>query len=328
MGEPAGIGGEIALQAWRRLHADSAYSFLALDDPARLAGIAKSLGLEVPVQAIDRPEAAPDLFRDALPVLPVRLKRRSHPGRPDPENAGAVIESIDRAVALVRAGAAAAIVTNPIHKETLYAAGFHHPGHTEYLAELAGGVRVEMMLACPGLRVVPMTIHLPLREALDLVTRDTIVGCARRTAAALQSDFGIESPRLVVAGLNPHAGENGTIGREDVEIIAPAIAELRAEGLRITGPHPADSLFHAAARATYDAAICMYHDQALIPIKTIDFFNGVNITLGLPFVRTSPDHGTAFGLAGTGQANAASLVAALQAAAEIAGRRAARSSGG
>lgn len=325
MGDPAGIGGEVALKAWAaaRERPDIAPFFL-LDSPDRLLDLARDIGLDVPVWAITDPAETAATFSVALPVLPVALPRRPVAGRPDPANAGAVIESIDRAVALTRQGEAAGVVTNPIHKESLYAAGFRHPGHTEYLAELAGGVPVEMMLASPQLRVVPMTIHEALRDAIGHVTVEAVKGCVRRTARALTDDFGIAYPRIAVAGLNPHAGEGGTIGREEVEVIAPAIAALRAEGLDVTGPTPGDSMFHAEARATYDAAVCMYHDQALIPIKTLDFHGAVNVTIGLPFVRTSPDHGTAFGIAGTGRANPASLIASIDLGYEIARRRLAR----
>jgi 4-hydroxythreonine-4-phosphate dehydrogenase len=251
----------------------------------------------------------------------VRLAAPVAPGRPDPANAPAVLEAIRRAVSLAGARRVAAVVTNPIHKKTLYNAGFRHPGHTEFLAELAGGAKPVMLLACPGLRVVPVTIHQPLREALDALTTARIVDAGLITAAALKHDFAIPNPNLAVAGLNPHAGEEGALGREEIEIIAPAVAALRAEGIAVEGPLPADTLFLAAARRRYDAVLCMYHDQALIPLKTIDFERGVNVTLGLPFVRTSPDHGTAFNLAGRGVASAESLIAALCLAGEMAAAR-------
>ena len=222
----------------------------------------------------------------------------------------------------MRSGRAAALVTNPIHKGSLYRAGFRHPGHTEYLAELAGtGEAPVMMLACPALRVVPITIHLPLRRAVESLTSAAIVHAGRVTDAALRRDFGIAAPVLAFAGLNPHAGEAGGLGREEIEIVEPALAELRAAGIDARGPLPADTMFHAEARRSYDAALCMYHDQALIPIKTVDFYGGVNVTLGLPFVRTSPDHGTAFAIAGRGVARPDSLIAALRLAAEMAARR-------
>ncbi len=320
MGDPAGIGGEIALKAWSALR-DGGPVFFILDDPDRLAALASGLG-DLAVVPIATAAEAPAAFGRGLPVLPLRLSRDVTPGRPNPAHAGAIVAAIDRAVDLVRRGEASAVVTNPIHKESLLAAGFRHAGHTDYLSELAGGVPVEMMLVCPGLRVVPMTVHRALREAIDAVRRDAVIGCVRRVAEALARDFGIASPRIVVAGLNPHAGEGGTIGREDVTEIAPAVAALRGEGLDVRGPLPADSLFHPLARAGYDAAVCMYHDQALIPIKTIDFWNGVNVTLGLPFIRTSPDHGTAFDIAGAGTARPDSLIAALRLAADLAAARA------
>ena len=320
MGEPAGIAGEIALKAWLR-RGGGVPPFFLLDDPDRLAALARQLGFEVPLTTIAGPEEAAGLFATALPVLPEPLAVPVTPGRPDPANAPAVIRAIDRAVALVRAGRAGAVVTNPIQKQTLYQAGFVHAGHTDYLAHLAGGVEVVMMLACPQLRVVPVTVHVPLAAVPGLLTAELIVGAGRITAAALRRDFGIAAPRLAVAGLNPHAGEGGTIGREDVETVAPAIAALKAEGIAAFGPLSADTLFHEEARRSYDAALCMYHDQALIPIKTLDFHGGVNVTLGLPFIRTSPDHGTALDLAGTGRANEASLLAALRMAGEMAAAR-------
>lgn len=324
MGEPAGIGGEIALKAWLRRHESHVPPFFLLDDLVRLEQLAGLLGARIPLRTIGAPMDAVDTFDEAVPVLPHPLAVSAPPGRPDPANAAVVREAIARAVALTMAGEAAAVVTNPIHKGVLYAGGFGFPGHTEYLAELAGpGVVPVMMLACPGLRVVPVTIHVALRDAVTQLSSDRIVACGRITAAALRQDFGIGTPRLVVAGLNPHAGEGGGMGREDMDVIAPAVEQLRRDGIDAVGPLPADTMFHPQARARYDAALCMYHDQALIPIKTIDFANGVNVTLGLPFVRTSPDHGTAFDLAGTGQADPTSLIAALRLADEMARRRAA-----
>jgi 4-hydroxythreonine-4-phosphate dehydrogenase len=322
MGEPAGIGGETTLMAWQRRGEESLLPFFVLADPAWLGERAAALGWTVPVREISAPEEAAGAFATALPVLPVRLARPSLPGRPDAANAPAVIEAIERGVALVQAGHASALVTNPIQKEALYAAGFRHPGHTEFLAELGGGATPAMMLACPGLRVVLATMHLPLKEAVAGLTRERIVAIGRIAAAGLQRDFAIARPRLAVAALNPHAGENGALGREEIEVIAPAVAALRAAGIDASGPAPADTLFHAAARQRYDAALCMYHDQALIPLKTIDFFRGVNVTLGLPFIRTSPDHGTALDIAGTGKADPRSLIAALSLAGEMVQRRA------
>ena len=326
MGEPAGIGGEITLQAWLR-RGRGVPPFFAIDDPDRLARLADTLGWAVPVRAVAGPEEAVACFGEALGVLPRRLLHPVLPGRPDPANARAVIGAIVSAVELVRSGRAAAVVTNPIQKECLYSAGFRHPGHTEFLEELAGqGAKAVMMLACPELKVVPITVHMALKEALAGLRTETIVAAGRIALRALQSDFAVNRPRLAVAGLNPHAGENGTLGREEIEMIAPAIEILRAEGHAVTGPHSPDTMFHAAARAQYDAALCMYHDQALIPLKTIDCDGGVNVTLGLPFIRTSPDHCTAIDIAGKGIANPASLMAALRLAGEIAGRHAAQRS--
>jgi 4-hydroxythreonine-4-phosphate dehydrogenase len=255
-------------------------------------------------------------------VLPVGGAPRAAPGRPDRADAPLVIGAIDAAVAEVRAGRAAAVVTNPINKDALYRAGFRHPGHTEYLAELAGtGRSAVMMLACQELRVVPVTIHLALRQAVEQLSAAAIVHAGRVTNDALIRDFGVPRPVLAVAGLNPHAGEAGALGREDIDIIAPAIAELRAEGIDARGPLAADTMFHAEARQGYDAALCMYHDQALIPVKTLDFHGAVNVTLGLPFIRTSPDHGTAFDIAGQGIARPDSLIAALKLAARMAALR-------
>ena len=317
MGDPAGIGAEIALAA--RSSGAVRHPFFLIDDPDRLAGLAAG-----PVQAIERPEDAPAAFGRALPVLPHPLPAPAIPGRPDPANAAATVATIERAVTCVQAGRAAAVVTNPINKKALYeGAGFAFPGHTEYLAHLSGGAaHPVMMLAGPSLRVVPVTVHVPLAEVPRALTTELIVETARITHAALVRDFGIAAPRLAVAGLNPHAGEGGAMGREEVEVIAPAIETLRAEGLAVQGPLPADTMFHESARARYDAALAMYHDQGLIPLKALDFERGVNVTLGLPFVRTSPDHGTAYDIAGRGIASPVSLVEALNLAGDMAARRA------
>jgi 4-hydroxythreonine-4-phosphate dehydrogenase len=325
IGEPAGVGGEITLKAWLARNSDYLPPFFVLDVPERLAQLAAALHLDVPVRAIAAPEDAAAIFPSALPVLPIALPRPVVAGKLDTGNAPAVIGAIKQAVELVQQGRAAAVVTNPIQKETLYAAGFKHPGHTEYLAELGGGVTPVMMLAGPELRVVPVTIHTALRAAIASLRTQDIVTAAKITAAGLQRDFGIAKPRLAVAGLNPHAGENGTIGREDIEIVAPAVEALRELGIDVTGPMAPDTMFHAAARRRYDVAICMYHDQALIPLKTLDFDRGVNITLGLPFIRTSPDHGTALDIAGKGIANPVSLIAAIALAGELVQRRVAAS---
>jgi 4-hydroxythreonine-4-phosphate dehydrogenase len=322
MGEPAGIGGEIALKAWLG-RACGVPPFYLIDDPDRLAALAECLGWPVPIRVIDAPGGALSAFSDALPVVPIGIALRARSGHPDPADARAVVGAIETGVHDVTSGQAAALVTNPIHKDTLYRAGFPHPGHTEYLAALTGVPEAPvMMLACPGLRVVPVTVHLPLRRAIQNLSASAIIHAGRITEAALRQDFGVAAPTIVVAGLNPHAGEAGAMGREEIDIIKPAVVELRAAGIDVRGPLPPDTMFHPDARATFDAALCMYHDQALIPIKTIDFYGGVNITLGLPFVRTSPDHGTAFAIAGRGVARAESLIAALRLAAEMAARRA------
>jgi 4-hydroxythreonine-4-phosphate dehydrogenase len=321
MGEPAGIGGELTLRAWLARREAALPPFFALDDPARLERLAAALGWTVPLRRIGDPGETPAVFGEALPVLPVALAMPVTPGRPDPANAAAVIQAITRAVSLVTAGRAAALVTNPIQKQALYAAGFRHAGHTEFLAELAGGAAPAMMLICPGLRVVPVTIHLPLRDAVAVLSTEKIVAIGRIAASGLKRDFAMARPRLAVAGLNPHAGESGALGREEIDIIAPAVAVLRRDGIAVAGPFPADTLFHPAARRRHDAVLCMYHDQALIPLKTIDFSHGVNVTLGLPFIRSSPDHGTALDIAGRGRADPASLIAALRLAGEMAARR-------
>ena len=322
MGEPAGIGGELALRAWLARTGEGVPPFFVIDEPERLAALAKALRLAVPIVAIAEPEEAGERFPRALPVLAEHLPASVRPGMPDPRNGRAVIASIRRATSLALAGRAAAVVTSPIHKKSLYDAGFNYPGHTEFLASLVEGAPVPvMMLMIPGLRVVPVTIHLPLAKALASLSAAAIIHCGKVTARALDESFGLASPRLAVAGLNPHAGEAGGLGREEIEIIRPAADALRAAGIETLGPLPADTLFHEAARARYDAVLCMYHDQALIPLKTIDFEHGVNVTLGLPFVRTSPDHGTAFDIAGKGTASPASLIAALRVAGEMAARR-------
>jgi 4-hydroxythreonine-4-phosphate dehydrogenase len=323
MGEPAGIGGEISLKAWLARR-DGVPPFYLIDDPDRLAGLARRLGLPVPIRSIGDPAEASDCFDRALPILPIGIRVCGLPACPDPGNAPAILRAIETAVCDVQAGRAAALVTNPIHKDSLYRAGFRYPGHTEYLAALAGATQAPvMMLVCPTLRVVPVTVHLALKRALRELNTPAIVHAGRVTEAALREDFGVTGPVLAVAGLNPHAGEAGGLGGEEIEIIEPAVAELRSIGIDARGPLAADTMFHADARQTYDAALCMYHDQALIPIKTIDFHGGVNVTLGLPFVRTSPDHGTAFAIAGRGVARSDSLIAALCLAAEMAAKRAA-----
>ncbi len=326
MGEPAGVGAELLIKSWHRKRADGP-AFVAIDDPERLTSAADILELVTPIQAVANCAAGAANFANALPVLVEPLAVPPTPGIPNSENAPTVIRSIERAVELVRKGAASAVVTNPIHKKCLYESGFAFPGHTEFLGALAGLDQPPvMMLAAPGLRVVPVTVHVALAEVPARLTSDAIVHAGSVTARALREDFGIAAPRLAVAGLNPHAGEAGSLGREDIEIIAPAIASLTELGVDSFGPAPADTLFHEAARANYDAALCMYHDQALIPLKTLDFFAGVNVTLGLPFIRTSPDHGVALDIAGAGTADPASLLAAIRMAAELSTRRASSTS--
>jgi len=293
-----------------------------LGDPDHFRRVAQALGLDVPVVEASADDAE-RVFAGALPILPLGARVVGMPGQPSPADAAATIEAIERAVAMVADGSAGAVVTNPIAKEVLYAAGFKHPGHTEFLGELArqhfgqAGHPV-MMLWSPELAVIPATIHIPLAEVPSRLTRDLLVATGRIVAQDLVNRFGIAAPRLAFCGLNPHAGERGSIGREEVEVIAPAVEELQRQGLRVTGPFPADTLFHAAARSRYDAVVAMYHDQALIPIKTIAFDSAVNVTLGLPFVRTSPDHGTAFDIAGQGKADPSSLIAAIELAARLA----------
>jgi len=321
MGEPAGVGGEITLKAWLR-RAEDLPIFFVIDDPGRLINLAKHLGLDVPVRIIADPLEALDHFFEALPVLSEPLNAPTLPGTPNPQNAQAVINAIERAVALTTSGQAGAVVTNPIAKDVLYDAGFKFPGHTEFLAHLAGkDVKPVMMLANDKLRVVLATVHVSVREAVEQLNAETIVNVARITHAALKRDFAIANPTIAVAGLNPHAGEGGAMGREEIDIIMPAIERLQADGINAVGPMPPDTMFTAHALPTYDAALCMYHDQGLIPVKTLDF-NGVNITLGLPFVRTSPDHGTAFNIAGSGKASEESLMAALRTADHMADARA------
>lgn len=322
MGEPGGIGGEITLKAWHA-RKSIALPFFVIDDPDRLSTLARSVGLPTPITVISDPAEAAEMGKFALPILPVGNPVTAVAGRLSPADAPAILASIETAVSLVRAGRASAVVTNPINKENLYDAGFSFPGHTEYLASLAGITTPPvMMLASPLLKVVPVTIHISLAEAIRTLSTELIVETARITAEGLRRDFGIERPRLALAGLNPHAGEGGAMGHEDADVVAPAVARLKAGGIDARGPLPADTMFTPRARATYDAALGMYHDQALIPIKTLDFDGGVNTTLGLPFVRTSPDHGTALDIAGTGQAAETSLVAALNMAASMAIHRA------
>jgi 4-hydroxythreonine-4-phosphate dehydrogenase len=328
MGDPAGIGLDITLKAWTGRADWGLPPFVLYADSEAVAERARLLGLSIPLARADDFDPAVAAFADVLPLRHVPLQTPVRAGHSDATNAPAIITAIETAVADVIAGHVSAVVTNPIAKATLYAAGFAHSGHTEFLAELAtrlvpGRPWVPvMMLVSEELRVVPLTVHVPLASVPRALTRELVLATVRITHAALRQDFGIAAPRLVVTGLNPHAGEGGSIGREEVDVIAPAVAELAGQGLAVSGPFSADSLFHAAARSRYDAVVAMYHDQALIPLKTLAFETGVNATLGLPFVRTSPDHGTAFDIAGTGAASPRSLVSALRVADAMARRRA------
>jgi 4-hydroxythreonine-4-phosphate dehydrogenase len=328
MGDPAGIGLEITLRAWLERSDRGLEPFVVFADKDALADRARHLGLAVPIAPVISTAEALDVFGAALPVLHSPLPVRARAGVADAANASAIIHAIEAATAAVVRGEASAIVTNPIAKHVVRGADFPFPGHTEFLATLAERhygkpVRPVMLLAAHELRVVPLTVHCALAEVPKAITRALIFETVRTTYAALKRDFGVAAPRIAVAGLNPHAGEEGTMGREEIDTIAPAIADLRAEGLSVTGPHSADTLFHAAARRGYDVVVAMYHDQALIPLKTLGFDEGVNVTLGLPFVRTSPDHGTAYDIAAEGRASPHSFIEALKLAATIAAARAA-----
>jgi len=326
IGEPAGIGPDIALAAWRHRTELGLPPFYLIGDPHFLAQRARQLGLEVPIVEVAS-DGSHENFAKALPVAALDLTVTAEPGRPDASSAPAAIAAIRRAVSDVMSGTAAALVTNPVAKNVLYRSGFAEPGHTEYLARLAEensgkAAHSVMMLWSPEVAVIPVTIHLPLKQVPHLLTTELIVRTGRITAHDLATRFGIVRPRLAVAGLNPHAGEDGAIGDEDRAVVAPAVRRLKDDGIDARGPVPADTLFHQAARATYDVALCMYHDQALIPIKTLAFDHAVNVTLGLPFVRTSPDHGTAFDIAGSGRADPGSFIAALRLAARLAAQTA------
>jgi 4-hydroxythreonine-4-phosphate dehydrogenase len=320
MGDPAGIGPDITIRAWRGRAANNLPDFFVAGDPAVFIERARLLRVEelVPVQIIQRPEDTQSVFANALPVLPLRQPLpRVTAGHPSVEHAAATIESVEQATTLTAAGRAAAVVTNPIAKYTLMQAGFAHAGHTEFLAELAvrhgaPAATPVMMMASKRLRAIPLTVHIALKDVPSAITQDRIVTVAQIADGALKRFFGVPSPRLAVCGLNPHAGENGALGREEIDIIAPAVETLKAQGILASGPHSADTLFHDAALEGHDAVLAMYHDQALIPFKTLSFDDGVNVTLGLPFIRTSPDHGTAFSLAGTGFASPTSFIEALK----------------
>lgn len=328
MGDPAGIGLDITLAAWRERGLRSLSPFCLFGCPNALAERARALGLDVPIETVAHPAQASEIFDMRLPVWPVPLAAPVVPGQPNPRNGPVVVSAIEAAVLAVREGAARGVVTNPVAKSVLRAHGFPYPGHTDFLGALAeahfgtAGARPVMLLASAELKVVPLTVHMPLTQVPGAISAGAIIATAGILNRALITDFGIAAPRIAVAGLNPHAGEDGTLGDEERRIIAPAIAVLQREGFAVSGPAPADTLFHPAARAGYDAVLAMYHDQALIPIKTLAFDTAVNVTLGLPFVRTSPDHGTAFPLAGTGAARATSLIEALKLADRIAFRRA------
>jgi 4-hydroxythreonine-4-phosphate dehydrogenase len=322
MGEPAGIGPDVTLSAWMARYDRSLPAFYCLADPNLLKARAARLGLAVPIEIVSAADAT-RVFAHALPVVPLESKAFAEPGQPERSAAIGVIEAIARSVGDVRAGLASAIVTNPINKKVLVDAGFQHPGHTEFLGMLSAAwsgtaARPIMMLAGPGLRAVPATIHVPIAAVPGLLTEQLILHTARTVDQEMRRRFGIANPRIAVAGLNPHAGEGGVMGTEDDAVLRPAVARLRQEGIDAVGPLAPDTMFHPVARARYDVALCMYHDQALIPAKTIAFAETVNVTLGLPFVRTSPDHGTAFDIAGTGQADFSSLAAALRLADELA----------
>ena len=329
MGEPAGIGPDVTLLAWMRRADEGVPAFHVVGDAELLVRRAALLGLDVPIEVVTAERTA-EVFAAALPVVDLCRDVVGEPGVPSRRDAPAVITAIETAVEEVRLGRAAAVVTNPIHKHALYDAGFTHPGHTEFLGDLAGrfavpvdgGVwRPVMMLAGPQLKTVPITVHVALAHAVQELTAERIVETARIVDADLRGRFGLPAPRLVLAGLNPHAGEDGAMGREEIEVMRPAVEMLVAEGIDIRGPLPADTLFHARARASYDVALCPTHDQALIPVKTLAFDETVNVTLGLPFVRTSPDHGTAFDIVGSGSAHPGSLIAALKMAAAMSGAR-------
>ena len=323
IGEPGGIGPELAVKAWLRRTQDQIAPFCLLSPVSIVKHAITQSGSNVPLKVIDTIDEAASTFKHALPVLEVaNITTDIVSGIASPRTASVVIESITKAVELATHGDACAVVTNPIQKSALYEAGFSHLGHTEFLAELSGsGTIPVMMLANSKLRVVPLTIHIALKDVPTQLTTELIVERCRITHQSLKDAFGVTSPRLAIAGLNPHAGEDGAMGFEEQTIMRPAIEQLRGEGIDVIGPLPADTMFHEEARANYDVALCPYHDQALIPVKTLDFHGGVNVTLGLPFIRTSPDHGTALDIAGKGIARPDSLIAALKMAAEMATKR-------
>lgn len=320
LGDPAGIGPEVVGKCWDYRARLDLPPFVAIGDPRSLAAV-----WDGPIATIDDPREADSAFDVGLPLLALASAEPDVPGVPSVAGAHCSLDSLELAVGLARSGSASAVVTGPVSKVQLYAIGFSHPGQTEFVAERCGvsSSNVAMMLAGPTLRTVPVTTHIPLADASSLLSTSLIEARARATLRGLQRNFGIADPRLAIAGFNPHAGEGGALGREEIEIIIPAIDNLRAEGWDVTGPHPADTMFHAAARARYDAALCMYHDQALIPLKALHFDEGVNLTLGLPIVRTAPDHGTAFDIAGLDRAEPTAMAAAIRMAASCAAQRAA-----
>jgi 4-hydroxythreonine-4-phosphate dehydrogenase len=319
IGDPAGIGPEILAKAWARREAEQLPPFFAIGDPRSIATV-----WDGPLRKVDGPEMARACFGEALPIMEVEDAGEIVPGQPNMPGARCAIASLEIAVGLARTGAASAIVTGPVAKAELYAIGFTHSGQTEFVAERCGVSpgNVAMMLAGPTLRTVCITTHVPLSRVAGLLSVDLVLSRARVTARGLQRDFGIEHPRIAMAGFNPHAGESGALGREEIDILIPAIEQLREEGIHVVGPLAADTMFHPRARARYDAALCTYHDQALIPLKTLHFDEGVNMTLGLPIVRVAPDHGTAFEIAGQNRAEPGATIAAIRMAHQAAERRA------
>ncbi|NJC05927.1 4-hydroxythreonine-4-phosphate dehydrogenase [Sphingomonas kaistensis] len=315
LGDPAGIGPEVVAKAWDSRRALDLPPFVAVGDPRSLSEV-----WDGPLAIVSDPGEARAAFDHGLPLLAVPAASASSPGQPSNAGAHCSLDSLELAVGLARSGSCAGVITGPVAKHQLYSIGFSHPGQTEFVAERCGvsPSNVAMMLAGPTLRTVPVTTHLPLRDVAAVLTTGLIEARGRVTLRGLQRSFGIANPRLAVAGFNPHAGENGALGREEIELIEPAIATLRAEGWDVTGPHPADTMFHGSARARYDAALCMYHDQALIPLKALHFEEGVNLTLGLPIIRTAPDHGTAFDIAGQDRADPRAMAAAIRMAATCA----------
>ena len=319
LGDPAGIGPEIIAKCWDNRSAFNLPPFVAIGDPRSIAAV-----WDGPIEVIADPREADSVFDYGLPLIQLAAAKADTPGHPSVAGAHTSLDSLEIAVGLARSGSASAVVTGPVAKEQLYAIGFQHPGQTEFVAERCGvsPANVVMMLAAPTLRTVPVTTHLPIRDVADSLTISLIESRGRATLRGLQRNFGIADPRLAVSGLNPHSGEGGALGRAEIEVIEPAIAALAAEGWTVTGPHPADTMFHSRARAHYDAALCMYHDQALIPVKALHFEEAVNMTLGLPIVRTAPDHGTAFDIAGQDCADPRPMAAAIRMAAECAQVRA------